>query len=206
MEWLDRSVLEAVSWRLASELLRRHPSTTRLIHGHPGGGQSDCLWILPTVSDKGDVRLNRHGTIQVLERFDGRPGSGWDPTDWDDYLRADPRYFLYRLEAAAGLPAPSQVPAATTSTLVCRLLAAIASTAIKSVHPIEIQSGFIDTAGYGGGPNEALDSFSAIPEEFRRPREDDFYGQPGYRFWILVRTKPLCSRSSSERDSPGPPP
>lgn len=69
MEWTDRSVLEAVSWRLASELVRRHPDTTRLIRGHPGGGQSDCLWILPTASEHGDIRLNRHGTIQVLERF-----------------------------------------------------------------------------------------------------------------------------------------
>lgn len=46
MEWNDRSVLEAASWRLASELVRRHPDTTRLIRAHPGGGQSDCLWLV----------------------------------------------------------------------------------------------------------------------------------------------------------------
>jgi hypothetical protein len=79
------------------------------------------------------------------------------------------------LEAAAGLPTPHQAPEATTSTLIYRVLAAIASTAIKSVHPFEIQSGFVDTAGYGGGQNEALDSFSAILEELRCPRENDFW-------------------------------
>jgi hypothetical protein len=91
MEWVDRSVLEAASWRLASELLRRHPDTTRLIRAHPRGGQSDCLWVLPTAGKTGDLRLNRHGTIQVLERFDGRPAGEWRPTEWDEYLRADPR-------------------------------------------------------------------------------------------------------------------
>ncbi len=187
MEWIDRSVLEAVSWRLASELLRRHPTTTRLIRGHPGGGLSDCLWILPTAGGTGDVRLNRNGTIQVLERFDRRPADAWEPTEWDEYLRADPRSFLHRLESAAGLPQPHQVPSATPTTLIYRVLAAIASTAVKSVHPIEIQPGYIDTGGYGTGPNEALDSFSAIPPELRRPRHDDLYGQAGYRFWMVVR-------------------
>jgi hypothetical protein len=187
MDWIDRSVLQAVSWRLASELFRRHPNTTRLIRGHPGGGQSDCLWLLPLVGEHGDVRLNRHGTIQVLERFDGRPADEWAPTTWDDYLRADPRHFLDRLERAAGLPTPSQVPPATAATLTCGMLAAIAATAVKTVAPIDIQLGSIDTSGYGGGPNPALDAFSGIPEELRRPRPDDFFGEPGYRFWIVLR-------------------
>lgn len=187
VEWVDRSVLEAVSWRLASELVRRHPDTTRLIRAHPGGGLSDCLWILPSTGDHGDIRLNRNGTIQVLERFDGRPADGWRPTEWEEYLGADPREFLHRLEIAAGLPMPHNVPSSTPTTLTYRILAAIAATAIKSVHPIEIQPGIIDTSGYGGGPNEALDAFSSIGAELLRPRDDDFYGEPGYRFWIVTR-------------------
>lgn len=186
MEWTDPSVLEAVSWRLASELVRRHPNATRLIRGHPGGGQSDCLWILPTAGATGDVRLNRNGTIQILERFDGKTAA-WPPTEWDEYLRADPRAFLDRLEMAAGLPKPHKVPTAAPVTLTYRILAAIASTAIKSVHPIDIQLGYLDTSGYGEGPNEALDAFSAIPHELREPRADDFHEEPGYRFWILLR-------------------
>jgi hypothetical protein len=166
--------------------VRRHPDTTRLIRAHPGGGQSDCLWILPTAGDHGDLRLNREGTIQVLERFDSRDAGDWPPTEWEEYLRADPREFLYRLEVAAGLPVPANVPASQPWTLTCRILAAIAATAIKSVHPIEIQPGMIDTSGYGGGPNAALDDF-AIPDELLRPRPDDFYGHPGYRFWIVLR-------------------
>lgn len=184
--WEDGSILEAASWRLASELSRRHPSTTRLIRAHPGGGQSDCLWLLPAASEKGDVRLNRNGTIQVLERFDGRPAE-WESTTWDVYFRADPAAFLLRLEAAAGLPVPSQVSAATPRTLTLRVLAAIAATGVKSVHPVEIRPGMIDTSGYGGGKNrEAFDWF-AIPTELLDVQDDDFLNLPEYRFWFVYR-------------------
>jgi len=182
----DWSVVEAASWRLASELVRRHPTALRLIRGHPGGGQSDCLWLLPLLGEQGDIRLNRVGTIQILDRFDGRPADQWRPTDWTDYLFADPREFLDRLERAAGLPTPTQVPSVIPRTLTFRVLAAIAATAFKSVHPIEIQQGYIDSSGYDAGPNRNLDGFPIDPEHLRA-RPDDFYGEAGYRFWIVLR-------------------
>ena len=184
--WDDGSLLEAASWRLASELVRRHPTTSRLIRAHPGGGQYDCLWLLPAeTGSRGSVSLNRNGTIQVLERFDGRP-SDWVPTQWDEYFKADPREFLIRLEAGAGMPAPSQLPAATPMTLTLRVLATIAATGVKAVHPIEVVPGMIDTSGYGGGPNEeAFESFSAIPRELRQPRGTHLDGD--YRFWFAYR-------------------
>ena len=90
-DWIDRTVLEAASWRLASELVRRHPLTTRVPHTHPGGGQYDCLTITSPTGVGGAVQLNRNGTIQVHDRFDGRSDAEWEHTDWDNYLRADPR-------------------------------------------------------------------------------------------------------------------
>lgn len=182
----DSTVLEAVSWRLASELLRRHPRAARLIRGHPGGGQYDLLWILQKPEAGGDIRLNRNGSIQIWGRFDGQPEIDWQPTPWDDYVRSDPRDFLGRLETAAGLIAPATVPPATATTLTYRVLAALAATAIKSVHPIEIQQGYIDTSGYGGGPNRVLGEFD-IDGDLLRTREDDFFREPGYRFWIPLR-------------------
>lgn len=182
--WYDGSILEAVSWRLASELVRRHPDTLRLIRGHPAGGQSDVLWITALDDGPGDLRLNRAGTIQVLARFDGSADLQLEPVQWETYIRADPRQFLARLEAAAGLPIRARVPAARPTTLTYRVLAALASMAIKTVHPISIQQGFIDTSGYGGGPNETLSAFE-IPQELLRTRPDDFYSEPGYRFWIV---------------------
>lgn len=188
MEDFDRSVVEAASWRLASELVRRHPTAVRLIRGHPGGGQSDCLWLLPLVGDNGDVRLNRVGTIQVLDRFDGRPSDQWRPTEWTEYLFAEPRAFLDRLERAAGLPSPPQVPSATPRTLTYRVLAAIAATAFKSVHQIEIQQGYVDSSGYDAGPNENLDGFPIDPAHLRA-LPGDLFDEPRYRFWIVVRDR-----------------
>ncbi len=186
MEEADRSVIEAASWRLASELVRRHPSDLRLIRGHPGGGQSDCLWLLPLTGERGDIRLNRVGTIQVLDRFDGRRADAWRPTEWSKYVFAQPRAFLERLERAAGLSVPAHVPSATPTSLTYRVLATITSTAFKSVHPIEIQQGFIDSSGYDGGPNDNLSAFPVAEQHLAR-RPDDLFGEPGYRFWIVIR-------------------
>src|SRR5579875_1503510 len=93
--WEDGSVVEAASWRLASELCRRHPGRARLFRGHPGGGMYDVLWIIGSgPGNHLDIRLNRVGTIQVHGRFDGCPPE-WPATPWDEYLRSDPRMFLY---------------------------------------------------------------------------------------------------------------
>lgn len=181
--WVDRSVLEAVSWRLASELVRRHPRTTRIRHTHPGGGQYDCLTITTPNFHGGAIELNRHGTIQIRERFDEQPATS-DPFTWDRYLRADPHQFLHHLEQTAGLRAPAQVPAVTPMTLTYRVLAMIAATATKSVRPIDIESGYFDSSD-GGFPNRDLDLFPATPELLRHPRDEDLFGQPGYRFSIV---------------------
>ena len=188
-EWIDRSVLEAASWRLASELARRHPLATRVLHTRPGGGQYDCLTITAPTAQGAAIQLNRNGTIQVQGRFDGESHDAWEPTSWDDYLRADPRAFLDRLERAAGLTPPTHVPPSTPATLTCRVLAALAATAVKSVHPIDIAPGYFDTSGYSTGPNDALDSFPAIPATVRQDRHDDLFEQAGYRFWIVARDR-----------------
>ncbi len=185
----DRTVIEAASWRLASELVRRHPTRTRLIRGHPGGGQYDVLWLIPADrADPGDVPMNRNGTIQVHARFDGRPMDDdrrWEPTEWVHYLAGDPREFLLRLESAAGLDAPESTPASTPRSLTYRVLAAVAATAVKTVHPIEIQEGFID-ASDGGGRNPVLESFPIDPERLVAA-PGDLFGEPRYRFWIITR-------------------
>lgn len=156
---------------------------------HPGGGQYDCLAIMSSGDCPGHVQLNRNGRIHVLERFDGREAD-WEPVEWDEYLRADPKGFLHHLEASAGLPAPSTVPAVTPRTLTLRILAAIAATCTKSVEPIEIIPGMIDTSGYGAGPHlESFAAFSAIPRILLAPRGTDYDGQPEYRFWFVWRSE-----------------
>lgn len=189
MQWPDPTIIEAASWRLASEFVRRHPTRTRLIRAFPGGGQYDVLWVLDTKGGAGDIRLNREGTIQVHGRFDGAPDIDWAPTSWDDYLRADPSSFLEQLERAAGLASPTSVPSVTPTSLTYRVFAALTATAAKSVHPITIDLGYIESSGMGGsGPNPLLDGFG-VPPALRQPRADDLFGEAGYRFWIALRDR-----------------
>lgn len=180
-------MLEAVSWRLASELVRRHPRL-RIIRTHPGGGQYDSLTIARAEGGPGRLDLNRAGRIQVLERFDDPDAAVREPMEWEAYVAADPHRFLRDLEDALGLPSPAQVPSAAPVTITYRVLAAIAATALKSVRVVDIQPGFIDSSGAcGSGPNRLLDRFTAVPIELRQPKATDQEGEPGYRFWIVVR-------------------
>ncbi|MEV0288823.1 hypothetical protein AB0H36_32290 [Kribbella sp. NPDC050820] len=180
---LNSTVVEAASWRLASELARRHPGVVRVTREHPGGGLYDVLALR---SDAGlELMLNRQGTIQIHGRHD-QSDVDWAPTPWVDYLAHDPRAFLEWLESAAGLPLVQRVPASTPTTLVYRTLAGIAATSFMTLHSPEIEMGYIDTAGYGGGPASWLDMFP-IGAEVRRPQPADLFGQPGYRFWMCRR-------------------
>jgi hypothetical protein len=70
--------------------------------------------------------------------------------------------------------------------LTYRVLAALTAIGTKTINPIFVGQGYIDSSGYGGGPNGLLDRF-VLPGEVARPREDDPFGQPGYRFWLPVR-------------------
>ena len=164
----DRSVIDACSWRLASELLRRHPALT-LNREHPGGGLYDCLVLRDLTNTGASVQLNRAGRIHVHGRFNGASGE-WEPASWETYIRADPRDFLLGLEAAAGLEPPRQVPPSTPAVLAARAIASLVSLTVKTIRPISVEQGFIDSSGYGAGPNPNLDHFPQIPAAILRPR------------------------------------
>lgn len=184
VDWEDGSVLTAASWRLASELVRRHPKLLSVFQLHPGGGQYDCLSI--QASDETLIDLNRNGSIHVLKRLDGRPAD-CEPASWDDYLQAEPRRFLGALEAAAGLPPPKSVPAATPTTLTLRVLAAIAAVHVKAVHPVDIRSGYFDSSGGSYPEDELFDAFPTLPDDLLRPLPGDSLGVAEYRFWFVTR-------------------
>ena len=186
MAWHDRAVVEAASWRLASDLFRRHPTGTRLLRAHPGGGQADLLWIIGGTDSDLDIRLNRHGTIQVHGRADGRAEYLWPATSWADYLEADPDDFVARLEDAAGLGAPQPELAPTPPSVTYDVLAALAALGVGDAPGITIEQGFIDTSGYGGGRTTSLDRF-AIPAALLEARPDDLFGEPRYRWWVACR-------------------
>jgi hypothetical protein len=173
--------------------MRRHPNGVRLFRGHPGGGQYDVLWIMSIRGSGLDVRLNRTGTIQIHCRADGGTNINWEPTSWVEYLASDHLEFIRKIEEAAGWRANSELPSPTPTLLTYQVLAALVAFSFKVENPIWIEQGYIDTSGYGGGPNGLLAAF-AIPEHLTAVRDDDMFGEPGYRFWMPVRAgKPLVA-------------
>lgn len=62
----SRQLREALTWKLVSELHRRHPGKFTVIETHPGGGQYDCLSLWQgnqTIAD-----LNRVGGFYSEQR------------------------------------------------------------------------------------------------------------------------------------------
>lgn len=114
---------EALSWGLASRLVRRHPRL-RIVEEHPGGGQYDCL----TIPGRGDgdfdtIHLNRAGSAFVW----GRESSwrwAWRGI-WNELASgSDFRFGVELLEHHAGLAKADPTPPAEPHTVAYRLIAA----------------------------------------------------------------------------------
>lgn len=188
MDGLRRSVIEAASWRLATELCRRHPNRLRTYITYPAGGTYDCLSLsVGGAKPRPLIQLNRVGTIQVHETFAGDVLRDIRAQAWSTYLSAEPYRFLRDLEDEAGLPPPTSTPATVAHTLTYRLLAALVGVQTLGVRDRYIVSGYTDSSGYDGGVREEL--FAAMPLADRRRTEhhaDDPFGIPEYRFWFVI--------------------
>ena len=173
---IERTVVEAASWKLAVLLARRHPELV-VRHEHPGGGQDDVLALR---SGRGCViMLNREGTIQVHGRDDGAE-IRWESLPWDEVIRRDIRSLVEAIEEAAGLPPVDRAAASTPRLLVYRILSALAGLYMFA-DPMEITMGALDTSGYGAGPADWLEAYPEIRE--RTARADSSHGEPRFAYW-----------------------
>lgn len=178
----DRTAIDALSWRLGSELVRRHPHNLGLDRGHPGDGLYDCLMIQSRINPV-RIMLNRVGTIQVHGTVGSK--SDWLPASWEQYLRADPKAFLLDLERSAGLRAPSSIPATTVPVLIYRLFATLSALRSKTISPYTFEQGYIDSSGYDAGPNSAIDAFPAAAARLREERSKRPDEEPGFKYWMV---------------------
>lgn len=208
---LRYAMVEAASWRLASEFASAHCDRVRLLSSRTFGAHYDVITVATrNVTPHPLVHINRAGSIQVVGRFDRRPveynAAG---RSWDEYLRSDPRDFLRALEKQAGLPAPHSNGYPTREALVYRLLAALINAQMLSIQPWTVHCGW--TSGPHPGYYEA--GFEAIPGANSRRSVsliDDPYAIPETRFWFVGRDQSplLCfeisgrcwDASGSERD------
>lgn len=184
---VQRSMLEAASWRLAAELCRRHPDRLRIYEVHPGGGQYDCLSVATVGDDpRSLVQLNRHGSIHTLGRWDGREPDV-EPHSWSAYFTEDPYLFLRTLEDDIALRPPAEIPPTVEDTLAYRLLAAAAAADVLGVRRRRIVSGYFDSSGEPcRARNELFADFPAADRRRSDPSAERPLGIAEYRFWFVL--------------------
>ena len=183
----SRRIVEAVSWRLVAEVMRRHPGRLRLMEAHSGGGQYDqlCLYPRPTPGDASFlVSLNRVGSAY----FGGLSGEPWTSI-WTDVLAAeDPKDVVDEMERLARLTSSAHVPPSTPDVLTVRAIAALLAPKAFERGRWECRNGCLDSSGGDSGVRERL--FAAFPlcrERRYQTRPDDLFGEPAYRFWFVLR-------------------
>jgi hypothetical protein len=121
---------DPLSWRLAVELVRRHPEELWILRTFPMDGMYDCLSIrrLPDVLYSPSIAVNRNGThvkVDWLGRSDGAQHEGVLLSWGNGYAAEDPREWIVELEEGAGLDPPGAgLPPSTRSSLALRWIAA----------------------------------------------------------------------------------
>lgn len=200
---VPRDSTEALSWRLAAELARRHPRQLWVARTIPiTGVDYDCL-TLWRPGDRGTIgppilQLNRGGTITIHHRFDGTPLDPWPRWRWTDYLAADPYRFTRKLEELAGLPSVDHVPATIATTLVWRIIAELVAHAPRSVHRIEALSGYDDVSGYAAPRDDLFEEFPEARRALQQSHPHDPEGEAHRRFWfICVDDQPRVALSTT---------
>ncbi|MCC6627938.1 MAG: hypothetical protein IT340_11115 [Chloroflexi bacterium] len=189
---MNRQLLEIMSWRALTEIVRRHPARLRIAEAHPAGGFYDSLELFdapPGGQSRHLLTLNRPGSAHICAGIQHRQAQSdhWT-TFYQDYLEAEePLQIIDRLTDLLGLPPVSPLPASTPLTLVYRLIAALLTHAALGRVAWQCRSGYQD-GPYGSGIAEHW--FGVIPaaaERLYERRQDDLFGEPARRFWFLLR-------------------
>jgi hypothetical protein len=182
----SRMVRECLSWRLATEFMRRHPDFGTLIEAHPGGGQYDCLAFYR----QGGLSLaiNRCGSITFLAG-DAMPQIDFTRV-WRRGLEEDGvETILNAMSDLVRLSPPSPLPSTTSETLACRVITVIMSALIFDKKMWKCLNGQEDTSGYGdqSARDKWFIEFPAAEESRRQVDTDDPPVMPSYRFWFILR-------------------
>lgn len=181
------SLLEAASWRLASDLALRHPKL-RIHRAVPHPGTSDVLVVAPAAFRPQNgigpalfLNVAPRGRIHVVKRSDGiEPDGG--PWKWDEYLSvSDAEEFLNRVEHAAGLWQGHEDREPTTEALTYALIARIAALHAFDT-AIAISNGYTGNAGSADWWEEIADHRAT---RLAIPNDQDPVGEPGHRFWRI---------------------
>lgn len=175
---------EALSWKLVSELHRRHPGDFTVIETHPGGGQYDCLTLWAanrTVAD-----LNRVGGFNV---FCGGQSIPWQELWPTGLTEGGITNLLERMSRACGFPIRAQLPPTGPETLIYRIMAGVAATLAFDKDTWEWRNGQLDTSGCDdqGYRDQWFEAFPGAKEAARADKAEAPFGNSKYGFWFLLK-------------------
>ena len=182
----NKQLIEIASWRIVSELYRRHPDKFKIIETHPGGGQYDCLSLY--TDNKHIADFNRVGRLHVFEPFtrsrnDVRPYKIWDAMLREHNLKK----VLDKVSLMIGLKVPKKLPPSNPTTIVYRFIAAFLSHAVFGINEYECRNGFLDSSGESSEVVSDFDKFPEARERLEVVQDDDILREPSYRFWFLKK-------------------
>lgn len=189
---LPQPFAEAASWRLAAELVRRHPDDLWVVETHPMTGQYDCLTILERSGDR------RFEPIFQLNRMPGghvTPRSWFstqtDRANWLDVVFSSDlrREIVVPLERLEGLSVPGETPSTTPRSIGARVIATALWTRLAT-SPLSALNGVNDSSGmFGSGVRSGLFSaFTGLEAEIAGHDPDELDGHPAYHYWFLTGT------------------
>jgi len=189
---MNLSLLEALSWRLLTETVRKSPKRLRIYEMHPGDGQYDCL-ALYTVEQDSLAYLNRVGSFTPFAtlRDEGvgpvsaEPWKIWDELQYD----SKPQKLVDELCQRIGLKPPQKLPPTTPPALIYRLIAELVSWTVGRPQLWECRSGYLDSSGWDGCGirDEFFAPFEQARQRLEVREQNDFLDNPAYRFWFLLR-------------------
>ena len=183
---LSRNLIEAMSWTLVSEFLRRYPRRFSVYETHPGGGMYDCLSIYDGKTHFCD--FNRNGSIHLWATPQGSGLTDSITKPWELMVQQDvPRDLLNRICTGLQLKIPSKLPAADAPTILFRVVAAFMRMNAFDLHEWRLVNGVLDTSGYGGGNRSDFDAIPGLRERLRIAPAPPGHTDRAYSFWFLRR-------------------
>ena len=150
---LSPNLVEALSWTLVSEFLRRYPKRYSLIQTHLGGGLYDCLALFNGKRPVAD--LNRAGSIHLWGEKHMTLKDPWERMT----VEGGSRKLLDELCKRLKLTIPKKLPAADSSTTLFRIVSAFLRMQVTDIHQWRCINGYLDTSGFGGGVISGFDLF-----------------------------------------------
>lgn len=184
---VSRHLQEALSWSVASELVRRHPEEMRLIETHPNGIY-DCLSVFSMKGETLFAHLNRgqNTHITVFHSQSEQAPVGWPHIA----LTTNIRDVALSLERQMGLAAPSETPMTTPGTIGIRLVAQLLASRALDRRPLFALNGCADGSYAVFTRKHLFEEFPklavSLGEDFLEKDPDIRQEKSSYDYWFIV--------------------